>query len=90
MTRAIKLRVCSPLLYAVDPLFHSLTLEYIEGVSVEDVFLEFRANGAVEERSAKIWEAIAKVHDGGLVHGDLREEDQALDVCTCTLLCFVD
>ena len=64
---AIKLRVCSPLLYAVDPLFHSLTLEYIEGVSVEDVFLEFRANGAVEERSAQIWEAIAKLHDGQIM-----------------------
>ncbi|KAF3597004.1 hypothetical protein DY000_02025991, partial [Brassica cretica] len=75
MTKARKLGVCTPVLYAVDPLLHSLTLEYIEGVSVKDVFLEFGANGIVEERlddiAAQIGEAIAKLHDGGLSHGDL-------------------
>ncbi|KAG5394461.1 hypothetical protein IGI04_024424, partial [Brassica rapa subsp. trilocularis] len=75
MTKARKLGVCTPVLYAVDPLLHSLTLEYIEGVSVKDVFLEFGANGIVEERlddiAAQIGEAIAKLHDGGLAHGDL-------------------
>ncbi|CAH2044458.1 unnamed protein product [Thlaspi arvense] len=59
----------------MDPLLHSLTLEYIEGVTVKDVFLEFGANGIVQERlddvAAQIGEAIAKLHDGGLAHGDL-------------------
>uniref|UniRef100_A0A1J3HYT3 non-specific serine/threonine protein kinase n=1 Tax=Noccaea caerulescens TaxID=107243 RepID=A0A1J3HYT3_NOCCA len=75
MTKARKLGVCTPVLYAVDPQIHSLTLEYIEGISVKDVFLTFGANGIVEERlddvAAQIGEAIAKLHDGGLAHGDL-------------------
>uniref|UniRef100_A0A1J3CY84 non-specific serine/threonine protein kinase n=1 Tax=Noccaea caerulescens TaxID=107243 RepID=A0A1J3CY84_NOCCA len=75
MTKARKLGVCTPVLYAVDPQIHSLTLEYIEGISVKDVFLKFGANGIVEERlddvAAQIGEAIAKLHDGGLAHGDL-------------------
>uniref|UniRef100_A0A1J3FES6 non-specific serine/threonine protein kinase n=1 Tax=Noccaea caerulescens TaxID=107243 RepID=A0A1J3FES6_NOCCA len=75
MTKARKLGVCTPVLYAVDPQIHSLTLEYIEGISVKDVFLKFGASGIVEERlddvAAQIGEAIAKLHDGGLAHGDL-------------------
>ncbi|KAL9811556.1 putative protein kinase STE-STE11 family [Arabidopsis thaliana] len=75
MTKARKLGVCTPVLYAVDTLLHSLTLEYIEGVSVKDIFLEFGTNGVVEERlddvAAQIGAAIAKLHDGGLAHGDL-------------------
>ncbi|KAL0884910.1 hypothetical protein Bca101_008892 [Brassica carinata] len=73
MTKARKLGVVTPVLYAVDPLLHSLTFEYVEGVSVKDVFLQF---GIVEEErlddiAAQIGEAIAKLHDGGLSHGDL-------------------
>ncbi|EOA24698.1 hypothetical protein CARUB_v10017976mg [Capsella rubella] len=75
MTKARKLGVCTPVLYAVDTLLHSLTLEYIEGVSVKDIFLDFGANGIVEQRlddvATQIGAAIAKLHDGGLVHGDL-------------------
>ncbi|CAH8255987.1 unnamed protein product [Arabidopsis lyrata] len=75
MTKARKLGVCTPILYAVDTLLHSLTLEYIEGVSVKDIFLDFGANGIIEERlddvAAQIGAAIAKLHDGGLAHGDL-------------------
>ncbi|EOA21502.1 hypothetical protein CARUB_v10001896mg [Capsella rubella] len=75
MTKARKLGVSTPVLYAVDTLLHSLTLEYIEGVSVKDIFLDFGANGIVEVRfddvATQIGAAIAKLHDGGLVHGDL-------------------
>ncbi|CAN8280361.1 unnamed protein product [Cochlearia groenlandica] len=75
MTKARKLGVYTPLLYAMDPLCHTLTLEYIEGLTVKDVLLEFGANGIFEERlddvAAQIGEGIAKLHDGGLVHGDL-------------------
>lgn len=75
MTKARKLGVCTPVLYAVDTLLHTLTLEYIEGVSVKDVFLEFGSNGIDEERlddvAAQIGVAIAKLHDCGLAHGDL-------------------
>ena len=41
MTKARKLGVCTPVIYAVDTLLHSLTLEYIEGVSVKDILLDF-------------------------------------------------
>ncbi|XP_056865588.1 uncharacterized protein LOC108838930 isoform X2 [Raphanus sativus] len=85
MTKARKLGVCTPVLYAVDPLLHSLTLEYIQGVSVKDVFLEFGANGMIVEEeqrlddiAAQIGEAIAKLHDGGLSHGDLTTSNMLL------------
>ncbi|KAL2326070.1 hypothetical protein Fmac_025128 [Flemingia macrophylla] len=47
MTKARKLGVCTPVLYAVDPVLHTLTFEYIEGYSVKDVFLEFGPRGTM-------------------------------------------
>lgn len=59
-----------------------LTLEYIEGISVKDVLLKFGANGIAEEWlddvAAQIGEAIAKLHDGGLAHGDLTTSNMVV------------
>ncbi|KAJ3702462.1 hypothetical protein LUZ61_006167 [Rhynchospora tenuis] len=75
MTKSRKLGVVTPVLYGVDPVLHTLTFEFIEGRAVKDILLEFGSNGIVEERlndiAAQIGIAIAKLHDGGLVHGDL-------------------
>ncbi|CAA3028436.1 TP53-regulating kinase [Olea europaea var. sylvestris] len=75
MTKARRLGVPTPVLYAVDPLLHTLTFEYVEGLSVKDVFLDFGLHGIVEERmndiATQIGDAIGKLHDGGLIHGDL-------------------
>ncbi|XP_050235774.1 uncharacterized protein LOC126685844 [Mercurialis annua] len=75
MTKARRLGVTTPVLYAVDPLLHTLTFEFIDGCAVKDILLEFGLHGIVEERlddiATQIGDAIGKLHDGGLIHGDL-------------------
>ncbi|KAM7466140.1 hypothetical protein LguiB_013702 [Lonicera macranthoides] len=82
MSKARRLGVSTPALYAVDPLLHTLTLEYVEGPSVKDVFLDFGSQGVVEERmndiAVQIGSAIGKLHDGGLVHGDLTTSNMLI------------
>ncbi|XP_022758268.1 TP53-regulating kinase-like [Durio zibethinus] len=82
MTKARRLGVSTPVLFAVDPLLHTLTFEYVEGPSVKDVFLEFGLTGVVQERlddiATQIGDAIGKLHDGGLVHGDLTTSNMLI------------
>ncbi|KAF5200173.1 EKC/KEOPS complex subunit bud32 [Thalictrum thalictroides] len=82
MTKARRLGVCTPVLYAVDPVLHSLTFEYVVGPAVKDVFLEFGLHGINEEQmdniARQIGDAIAKIHDGGLIHGDLTTSNMLL------------
>ncbi|GKV48581.1 hypothetical protein SLEP1_g55381 [Rubroshorea leprosula] len=82
MTKARRLGVSTPVLYAVDPVLHTLTFEYVEGPSVKDVFLEFGINGVVQERlddiATQIGDSIGKLHDGGLVHGDLTTSNMLM------------
>ncbi|KAG5514486.1 hypothetical protein RHGRI_035780 [Rhododendron griersonianum] len=81
-TKARRLGVCTPVLYAVDPILHTLTFEYVEGPSVKDVFLDFGSNGVVGERMddivVQIGDAIGKLHDGGLIHGDLTTSNMLI------------
>ncbi|KAK3193739.1 hypothetical protein Dsin_025049 [Dipteronia sinensis] len=82
MTKARRLGVTTPVLYTVDPVLHTLTFEYVEGLSVKDIFLEFGLHGIVEERlddiAMQIGDAIGKLHDGGLVHGDLTTSNMLI------------
>ncbi|GMI69348.1 hypothetical protein like AT5G26110 [Hibiscus trionum] len=82
MTKARRLSVSTPVLYAVDPVLHTLIFEYVEGASVKDVLLGFGSNGVVQERLAdiatQIGDAIGKLHDGGLVHGDLTTSNMLI------------
>ncbi|KDP21421.1 hypothetical protein JCGZ_21892 [Jatropha curcas] len=82
MTKARRLGVSTPVLYALDPLLHTLTFEYVDGHSVKDIFLEFGLHGVVEERLAdiamQIGDAIGKLHDGGLIHGDLTTSNMLI------------
>ncbi|PSR86091.1 KEOPS complex subunit Bud32 like [Actinidia chinensis var. chinensis] len=82
MTKARCLGVCTPLLYTVDPVQHTLTFEYVEGLSIKDIFLDFESNGVVEERmvdiAVQIGDAIGKLHDGGLTHGDLTTSNMLI------------
>uniref|UniRef100_A0A6N2N5K6 non-specific serine/threonine protein kinase n=1 Tax=Salix viminalis TaxID=40686 RepID=A0A6N2N5K6_SALVM len=90
MTKARRLGVYTPVLYAVDPLLHTLTFEYVEGPSVKDVFLEFGLHGTVEERlddiAMQIGDSIGKLHDGGLIHGDLTTSNMLLRIGTNQLV----
>uniref|UniRef100_A0A0D9XJV0 Uncharacterized protein n=1 Tax=Leersia perrieri TaxID=77586 RepID=A0A0D9XJV0_9ORYZ len=82
MTKARKLGVPTPVLYAVDPLLHTLTFEYVDGLSVKDILLGFGSNGINEEQlndiATQIGNAVGKLHDGGLVHGDLTTSNMII------------
>lgn len=82
MTKARRLGVCTPVLYFVDPVLHTLTFEYIEGPSVKDILLKFGLYGVQEEQlddiATQIGSAIAKLHDGGLIHGDLTTSNMLI------------
>lgn len=82
MTKARRLGVCTPVLYSVDPMLHTLTFEYVEGPSVKDIFLDFGLHGGVEEQmddiAMQIGHAIGKLHDGGLIHGDLTTSNMLI------------
>lgn len=90
MTKARRLGVSTPVLYGVDPVLHTLTFEFVSGPSVKDVFLEFGSQGIVEERlddiAAQIGDAIGKLHDGGLVHGDLTTSNMLIQGSTNQLV----
>lgn len=82
MTKARRLGVRTPTLYAVDPELHTLTFEFIEGLSVKDVLLGFGYNGIVQEQlddiATQIGSYIGRLHDGGLVHGDLTTSNMII------------
>lgn len=82
MTKARRFGVPTPVLYAVDPLLHTLTFEFVDGPSVKEILLDFGSNGVVEERlndiAIQIGNAIGKLHDGGLVHGDLTTSNMLI------------
>ncbi|KAL6505149.1 hypothetical protein OROGR_024966 [Orobanche gracilis] len=82
MTKARKLGVLTPVLYAVDPLMHALTFEFVEGSAVKDIFLDLGSKGIVDEQlddiATQIGDAIAKLHDGGLIHGDLTTSNMLI------------
>nr|GLL46894.1 EKC/KEOPS complex subunit bud32 [Ipomoea trifida] len=90
MTKARRLGVATPVLYAVDPILHSLTFEYVEGPLVKDILLGFGSSGMDEERIAdiafQIGNAIGKIHDGGLVHGDLTTSNMLMRSSTNQLV----
>ncbi|WOK91572.1 EKC/KEOPS complex subunit bud32 [Canna indica] len=75
MTKARRLGVPTPVLYAVDPLLHTLTFEYVDGPSVKEILLDFGLNGIngeqLDDVATQIGSAVGKLHDGGLIHGDL-------------------
>ncbi|KAL9320110.1 hypothetical protein ACSQ67_011949 [Phaseolus vulgaris] len=82
MTKARRLGVCTPVLFSVDHVLHTLTFEYVTGPSVKDVFLEFGSHGTDKEWldniASQIGDAIGKLHDGGLIHGDLTTSNMLL------------
>ncbi|KMZ63433.1 Protein kinase superfamily protein [Zostera marina] len=82
MTKARKLGVRTPALYAVDQVLHSLSFEYIPGPSVKEVLLGFGIDGVTDEllgdMATQIGAAIGKLHDGGIVHGDLTTSNMII------------
>ncbi|MBU7001880.1 MAG: Kae1-associated serine/threonine protein kinase [Theionarchaea archaeon] len=58
-----KLHVHTPVLYGVDTRDCAITMEYVEGVRAKD--------GLTEDIAEEIGACIARLHEGGIVHGDL-------------------
>lgn len=76
MLKARKLGMRTPALYAVDEGDRSLVMELVPGRSVKDILLELptadaESAGKLFELAGAVGKTIAKLHDGGLVHGDL-------------------
>lgn len=93
MAKARRLGVLTPTLYAVDPLLHTLTLEYIEGPAVKEVLLGFGSCGVdpkkLGDMAVQMGSAIAKLHDGGLIHGDLTTSNMIVQTGTDRLVRYV-
>ncbi|XP_022971412.1 EKC/KEOPS complex subunit bud32 isoform X2 [Cucurbita maxima] len=90
MTKARRLAVSTPVLYAVDPILHTLTFEYVEGRSVKDILLEIGSSGdgskQLKDIAMQIGVAIGKLHDGGLIHGDLTTSNMLVRSSTNELV----
>lgn len=93
MLKARKLGVLTPVAYMVDAEVGTIYLERVRGESVKTLLRGDIPDGAnpLAAREARdallhsMGRAIAKLHDGGLIHGDLttsnmlvRESDGAL------------
>ncbi|KAJ3683656.1 hypothetical protein LUZ60_013883 [Juncus effusus] len=90
MTKARKLGVRTPILYGIDSVVHSLTFEFIEGPSIKEILLDFGSNGVNQEIlndiSTQIGVSIAKLHDGGLIHGHLTTSNMIMNKHTNQLV----
>lgn len=74
MLRARKLGIPTPTLYAVDQETSCIYMQKVDGVSLKEVLL--RIGSEEDSTNAKslvqtLGALIAKLHDGGVVHGDL-------------------
>ncbi|KAL2614037.1 hypothetical protein R1flu_025729 [Riccia fluitans] len=90
VAKARRLGVATPALYAVDTVTASLTYEFIPGPSVKEVLLQSgpipSSDGKIEEIAKQIGKAIAKLHDGGVVHGDLTTSNMLISPHTNQLV----
>ncbi|XP_024535299.1 EKC/KEOPS complex subunit bud32 [Selaginella moellendorffii] len=81
MTKARKLGVRTPALFAVDAVTRSITFEFVTGSSVKDILLQSgfpTPGGELERIAAQIGVSIARIHDGGLIHGDLTTSNMLI------------
>jgi tRNA A-37 threonylcarbamoyl transferase component Bud32 len=65
------------LLYFMLWIHFCILWQYVDGLSVKDILLGFGSDGVNEERLddisiTQIGNVVGKLHDGGLVHGDLE------------------
>lgn len=84
MAKARRLGVATPVLFALDSALRTLICEYIEGDSVKDILLQAEPlpssapGGKIEKIAGQIGVAIARLHDGGLIHGDLTTSNMLI------------
>ncbi|MCO5597552.1 hypothetical protein L7F22_051630 [Adiantum nelumboides] len=82
VSKARRLGVATPALFAVDSVLHTITFEFIDGTSVKDILLSAdplpSSGGKVEGIATMIGISIARLHDGGLIHGDLTTSNMLI------------
>ncbi|PSC76037.1 TP53-regulating kinase isoform B [Micractinium conductrix] len=79
MMRARKLGVHTPVLYQVDHATACIYMERIEGHSLKTLLHNDELQGAeLDALLLEVGRVIARLHDGGLVHGDLTTSNMML------------
>lgn len=90
VAKARRLGVATPVLFAMDSVLHTITFEFIDGLSVKDILLSAdtlpSSGGQLEGIAVKIGVAIARLHDGGLIHGDLTTSNMLIHTETKELV----
>lgn len=77
LSEAKMCEVKTPIIYDIDRKKHALVLEKIEGKIIKDIF-EDASLDEIKVISRKIGENIAKLHNCGIIHGDLTTSNLIL------------
>jgi len=76
MEKALKAGVNVPKIHAVDEKSFKITMEYVDGRLLKDVFESDEAD--IPKLSAQIGESLRKLHDAGIIHNDLTTSNLIL------------
>mmetsp|Transcript_18680 Transcript_18680/g.46418 ORF Transcript_18680/g.46418 Transcript_18680/m.46418 type:complete len:249 (-) Transcript_18680:101-847(-) len=71
IVRARKLGVVTPTLYYVDTQQSAIYMEYVAGRPLKDLIRAGMSDDDMRAVGAQVGKAVAALHDGGLIHGDL-------------------
>jgi TP53 regulating kinase-like protein len=69
--------VPTPLIYLINVTEASIIMEYVEGQQIKEL-LNYVSKDKQQELCAKIGELIGKLHQHGLIHGDLTTSNMIL------------
>ena len=71
LMRARKLGVVTPTIYYVDTQQSAIYMEHVEGKSLKEHIRAGMSEEDMRSVGAQVGRAVAALHDGGLIHGDL-------------------
>ena len=86
MSAARQSGVSVPLLYDVDQHQGCITMEYIDGTRVKDLFSSL-SNHKQQTLCETIGSSIARLHNNGIIHGDLTTSNM---ICQGSQILFID
>jgi TP53 regulating kinase and related kinases len=78
MHEAKRAGVPTPMIFVVDVENASITMEYVEGIQVKPL-IDSLCDADREELCIHIGEAVGKLHEHGIVHGDLTTSNMILN-----------
>jgi len=74
---ARKCGVCAPLIYDVDVSNGVIVMEYLNGDKIKDI-LDGLSESEQEKLCFKIGQSIARLHNNGIIHGDITTSNMIL------------